>query len=354
MPKNLSGALGVYKAIEKQNPANTSNQLVMGPWRHGGWRGAGSSLGDVTFGQDTGPFFLEQIELPFFKFHLKGGDAPKLPEAYVFETGRNQWRQFEAWPPAQATPLSFYLSARGALSTSAPTEAKDAFDEYVSDPARPVPFVEELTTDMPATYMVADQRFASRRPDVLVYQTPPLEDDLSVAGPITASLHVSTTGTDADFVVKIIDVYPDDYPLLSEEQRNNASRSRMGGYQQLVRGEPFRGKFRKSFEKPEPFVPGQVTPVEFTMPDVLHTFRRGHRLMVQVQSSWFPLVNMNPQTFGKISEATEAAFQKATQRVWRTSAAPSAIRLTVLAPDTVIRKTGLTASRPGGPSSSSR
>ncbi len=212
--EDLSGALGVYKAIEKQNPATTSNQLVMGPWRHGGWRGTGSSLGDVTFGQDTGPFFLEQIELPFFKFHLKGGDAPKLPEAYVFETGRNQWRQFEAWPPAQATPLSFYLSARGALSTTAPAEAKDAFDEYVSDPARPVPFVEELTTDMPATYMVADQRFASRRPDVLVYQTPPLEDDLSVAGPITASLHVSTTGTDADFVVKIIDVYPEDYPLL--------------------------------------------------------------------------------------------------------------------------------------------
>ena len=233
---------------------------------------------------------------------------------------------------ATRSPASFYLSARGALSTNAPTDARDAFDEYVSDPAKPVPFVEELTTDMPATYMVADQRFASRRPDVLVYQTPPLEEDLAIAGPITASLHVSTTGTDADFVVKVIDVYPDDYPLQADEQRGSATRSRMGGYQQLVRGEPFRGKFRRSFEKPEPFVPGQVTPVEFTLPDVLHTFRRGHRLMVQVQSSWFPLVNMNPQTFGKISEATEAAFQKATQRVWRTSASPSAIRLSVLAP----------------------
>jgi putative CocE/NonD family hydrolase len=333
--EDLAGALGVYKAIEKQNPANTSNQLVMGPWRHGGWsRGAGSSLGDITFGQDTAPFYQEQIELPFFKFHLKGGDAPKLPEAYVFETGRNQWRTFDTWPPAQTKTLAFYLSARGALSATAPTDARDAFDEYVSDPSKPVPFVEELTTDMPATYMVADQRFVSRRPDVLVYQTPPLEDDLPVAGPITATLHVSTTGTDADFVVKVIDVYPDDYPLLPEEQRNNATRSRMGGYQQLVRGEPFRGKFRRSFEKPEPFVPGQPTQVEFTMPDVLHTFRRGHRLMVQVQSSWFPLVNMNPQTFGKISEATEAAFQKATQRVWRTSASPSAIRLSVLGPET--------------------
>jgi uncharacterized protein len=353
--EDLSGALGVYKAIEKQNPANTSNQLVMGPWRHGGWsRGAGSSLGDITFGQDTSPFFQEQIELPFFKFHLKGGDTPKLPEAYVFETGRNQWRTFDTWPPAQTKPLSFYLSARGTLSSTAPTDTRDAFDEYLSDPAKPVPFVEELTTDMPATYMVADQRFASRRPDVLVYQTPPLEEDLAVAGPITASLHVSTTGTDADFVVKIIDVYPDDYPLTADEQRANGTRSRMGGYQQLVRGEPFRGKFRRSFEKPEPFVPGQVTPVEFTLPDVLHTFRRGHRLMVQVQSSWFPLVNMNPQTFGKISEATEAAFQKATQRVWRTSASPSAIRLSVLTPDMSIRKTGLTAARPGGRSSSSR
>ena len=332
--EDLSGALGVYKAIEKQNPASTSNQLVMGPWRHGGWAGtAGSSLGSVTFGQETSPFYQEKIELPFFKFHLKGGDSPKLPEAYVFETGRNQWRTFEAWPPPNTRPMSFYLSARGALSTNAPTEPRDAFDEYVSDPAKPVPFVEELTTDMPATYMVADQRFASRRADVLVYQTPPLEEDLVIAGPITASLQVSTTGTDADFVVKVIDVYPDDYPLQADEQRTGATLSKMGGYQQLVRGEPFRGKFRRSFEKPEPFVPGQVTPVEFTLPDVLHTFRRGHRLMVQVQSSWFPLVNMNPQTFGKISEATEAAFQKATQRVWRTSASPSAIRLSVLAPE---------------------
>jgi putative CocE/NonD family hydrolase len=340
--EDLSGALGVYKAIEKQNPASTSNQLVMGPWRHGGWsRGAGSSLGNVTFGQDTSPFYQEQIELPFFKFHLKGGDAPKLPEAYVFETGRNQWRTFNTWPPPDTRPLTFYLSARGALSTNAPTassassanDTRDGFDEYVSDPAKPVPFVEELTTDMPATYMVADQRFASRRPDVLVYQTPPLDDDLVVAGPITASLHVSTTGTDADFVVKVIDVYPDDYPLQADEQRGGGTRSRMGGYQQLVRGEPFRGKFRRSFEKPEPFVPGQVAQVEFTLPDVLHTFRRGHRLMVQVQSSWFPLVNMNPQTFGKISEATEAAYQKATQRVWRTSASPSSIRLSVLAPE---------------------
>ena len=181
--------------------------------------------------------------------------------------------------------------------------------------------------------MVADQRFAARRPDVLVYQTEPLEEDLTIAGPITASLRVSTTGTDADWVVKLIDVYPDDYPPQPGEATGDRSRpahSKMGGYQQLVRGEPFRGKFRKSFEKPEPFVPGQVEGVEFTMPDAFHTFRRGHRIMVQVQSSWFPLVNLNPQTFVNINEATEADFKKATQRVWRTKDQPSLIRLGVV------------------------
>jgi hypothetical protein len=182
-------------------------------------------------------------------------------------------------------------------------------------------------------YMVDDQRFASRRPDVLAYQTEPLEEDLTIAGPVAASLHVSTTGTDSDWVVKLVDVYPDDYPLQPGEPPASGERpahSKMGGYQQLVRGEPFRGKFRRSFEAPEPFVPGQVEKVEFTMPDAFHTFRRGHRVMVQVQSSWFPLVNLNPQTFVNINRATEADFREATQRVWRTAARPSLVRLTVL------------------------
>ena len=206
----------------------------------------------------------------------------------------------------------------------------------MSDPAKPVPFIEETNIGMTAEYMVGDQRFASRRPDVLVYETEPLEEDLTIAGPITASLSVSTTGTDADWVVKLIDVYPDDYPVQPDEgarpgRRDDTPRhSKMGGYQQLVRGEPFRGKFRKSFETPEPFVPGQVEKVEFTMPDAFHTFRRGHRVMVQVQSSWFPLVNLNPQSFVKINEATEADFRKATQRVWRTAAQPSLVRLSVV------------------------
>jgi hypothetical protein len=229
--------------------------------------------------------------------------------------------------------VDLFLSAKGALSRTAPAETGDAFDEYVSDPSKPVPFIEETSVDMAAEYMVADQRFAARRPDVLVYQTEPLEEDLTIAGPITARLYVSTTGTDSDWVVKLIDVYPDDYPLQPDEtegDRRQPRHSKMGGYQQLVRGEPFRGKFRKSFETPEPFVPGQADRVEFTMPDAFHTFRRGHRVMVQVQSSWFPLVNLNPQRFVRINEATEGDFGKATQRVWRTAALPSQVRLTVV------------------------
>ena len=333
--EDLFGALETYKAIERQSPG-ADNRLVMGPWPHGGWsRTTGEALGRVRFDQPTSTFFQEQIELPFFRHYLKGGEDPRLPEAYVFETGRNQWHALDAWPPREAKPLELFLSAAFALAKAAPAEPGEAFDEYVSDPAKPVPFIEETSIGMTIEYMVDDQRFASRRPDVLAYQTEPLEEDLTIAGPVTASLHVSTTGTDSDWVVKLVDVYPDDYPLQPGEAPSNGSRdrpahSKMGGYQQLVRGEPFRGKFRRSFEAPEPFVPGQVEKVEFTMPDAFHTFRRGHRVMVQVQSSWFPLVNLNPQTFVNINRATEPDFRKATQRVWRTAARPSLVRLTVL------------------------
>jgi putative CocE/NonD family hydrolase len=334
--EDLFGALGTYRAIERQNPG-ISNRLVMGPWSHGAWsRGTGESLGRVRFGQPTSRFFQEEIELPFFRTWLKDGVDAKLPEAYVFETGRNEWRALDAWPPKDARPLALYLSAGGVLAKEAPREAGEAFDEYVSDPAKPVPFTEETSIGMTIEYMVDDQRFAARRPDVLVYQTEPLEEDVTVAGPITASLSVSTTGTDSDWVVKLIDVYPDDYPVQEGEWTRRApweeppTRSRMGGYQQLVRGEPFRGKFRRSFERPEPFVPGRVDTVEFTMPDAFHAFRRGHRIMVQVQSSWFPLVNLNPQTFVRINEATAADFHEATQRVWRTAGQPSLVRMTVL------------------------
>ena len=333
--EDLFGALETYQSIERQSPG-ASNRLVMGPWSHGGWaRTPGDALGRVRFGQPASAFFQEKIELPFFQQLLKEGSEAKLPEAYVFETGtqRVAGARLLAAEGARRRSAST-CGAGGRLSREAPGEAGEAFDEYVSDPAKPVPFIEDVNPGMQREYMVADQRFAARRPDVLVYQTEPLEEDLTVAGPITASLSVSTTGTDSDWVVKLIDVYPDDYPMQPDEKNGGgygaSTHSKMGGYQQLVRGEPFRGKFRKSFSTPEPFVPGQVDTVEFTLPDVFHSFRRGHRLMVQVQSSWFPLVNRNPQVFVDVNQAGEADYRKATERVWRTRERPSLLRVGVL------------------------
>lgn len=310
--EDLPGPFAVYRAVEGQSP-RASNMLVMGPWSHGGWMGDGDRLGNVRFAAKTGDFFRDTIMLPFFLHHLKGKDDPKLPEAYVFETGRNQWRRHEAWPPKEAVERRLHLRAGGRLSFDPPdAEGAQAYDEYVSDPARPVPFTDEISPGMTYNYMTSDQRFASRRTDVAVYETEELEADVTFAGPIECSLSVSTSGTDSDWVVKLIDVYPGGFPNPSP----NPAGVRMGGYQQLVRGEPFRGRFHKSFEKPEPFEPGRVTKVAFVMPDVYHTFRSGHRIMVHVQSSWFPLVDRNPQKFVPIHRATEADFQKATQRVY--------------------------------------
>ncbi len=324
--EDLFGALETYKNTERQSPG-ASNMLVMGPWVHGGWaRGDGEKLGDVSFASKTGPFYREHMELPFFQFHLKDKADPKLPEAYVFETGRNQWRRHDAWPPKAAAMKALYLQPGGGLAWEPPTAAA-SFGEYVSDPARPVPYISGVAIGMTQEHMVDDQRFAAARPDVLVFQTEPLEQDVTVAGPIVASLKVSTTGTDADWVVKVIDVYPATYP---GPRPPEGPYSRLGGYQQLIRGEAMRGKFRNSYEKPEPFVPGQVTAVEYSLPDVYHTFRTGHRIMVQVQSSWFPLVNMNPQKFLNINAATAADFQKATQRVYHGRDAASAVRLSIL------------------------
>lgn len=321
--ENLFGALETYKHVEAGGPA-AANTLVMGPWRHGGWSGGdGDSLGDVSFNSKTSVFYREQIEFPFFEFHLKGKGDLKQPEAWMFETGTNQWRRHDQWPPAEARPQSLYFAAGGRLSLEPPQEADAAHDEYLSDPDRPAPFIDRITIGMAAEYMIADQRFAARRPDVLVYQTDVLEHDVTLAGPLQAELHVSTTGTDSDWVVKLIDVYPDDYP----DPNPNPAGVRMGGYQQLVRGDVMRGKFRNSLERPEPFVAGEPTRVSFAVPDVCHAFRAGHRIMVQVQSSWFPLVDRNPQTFVDIYQAQPADFIRATQRVYRSRELPS--RLTV-------------------------
>jgi putative CocE/NonD family hydrolase len=336
--EDLFGALRLYSAAEKQSPG-ADNTLVMGPWIHGGWsNGDGERLGQVPFNAKTALFYRENIEFPFFLYHLKGKGDLKQPEAYVFETGRNEWHKHDSWPPKEAKAKTLYFQEGGKLGESAPAGPGEAFDEYVSDPAKPVPYMSEITQNMTVTYMVADQRFASSRPDVLVYQTGPLEADLRMAGPLKATLYVSTTGTDSDWVVKLIDVYPGDFPdpdpepdpqiaaLLRNSQRFVAA-PRMGGYQQLVRGEPFRGKFRRSYEKPEPFTPGKVEKIEFELPDVYHAFRRGHRVMLHVQSSWFPLVDRNPQKFLKISEARAEDFQKATQRVYRSGKAASGIQV---------------------------
>ncbi len=325
--EDLFGPLRLYDAIEKGKSA-PNNMLVMGPWYHGQWgKDKGTLLGHVKFNANTGEYYRDEIEFPFFLYHLKSRGDGKLAKAHVFETGSNQWRKYEAWPPANAAARTLYFHGDGKLSFEAPTTAGEAYEEYVSDPAKPVPFTPGIVKNMTREHMVDDQRFAAMRPDVLVFQTEPLEDDLILAGPLTASLHISTTGTDADFVVKLIDVYPDDYP----NPDPNPNELVMGGYQQLVRGELFRGRFRKGFEKPEPFAAGRMEKVEFELPDAYHNFRRGHKVMVQVQSSWFPLVDRNPQKYVEnIFNAKREDFQKATQRVYRSAAHPSSVRVLTL------------------------
>ena len=332
--EDLFGPLMVYESIEKNSPG-AYNTLVMGPWYHGQWASHdGDTIGHVPFNAKTSLFYRETIELPFFKHFLKDPEADPeedkefdLPEAYVFETGTNHWRRYDTWPPKGVVEKTLYFREDGKLSFDPPAAAgKRAFDEYISDPAKPVPFIPNISIGMTREHMLDDQRFAGSRTDVLVYATDVLEEDITIAGPMTPSLFVSTTGTDSDWVVKLIDVYSGDFP----DPDPNPTGVKMGGYQQLVRGEAMRGKFRNSFEKPEPFEPGKVAKVEYVMPDAYHTFRRGHRIMVHVQSSWFPLVDRNPQTFVDIYNAKKEDFQKATQRVYRSKSAPSAIRLKVL------------------------
>ncbi|HVX11456.1 MAG TPA: CocE/NonD family hydrolase [Pirellulales bacterium] len=324
--ENLFGALETYKQIERSSP-ETTNVLVMGPWRHGGWNSDdGSKLGDVSFNSKVSAFYREKMELPFFEFHLKGKGEFKAPEAWVFETGTNRWRRHEQWPPAAAQAKPLYFRSGGRLSFEAPTESDAVYDEYVSDPDRPVPFIDHITIGMAAEYMIADQRFAARRPDVLVYQTDVLEEDVSIAGPIRADLQVSTSGTDSDWIVKVIDVYPDDYP----DPNPNPTGVRMGGYQQLVRSDVMRGKFRDSLEHPQAFTPGEPTAVGFVLQDACHTFRSGHRIMLQVQSTCFPLIDRNPQKFVDIYHAKPADFERATQRVYRSGKLASRVVLPIV------------------------
>ncbi len=324
--ENLFGALETYKKVEASSPG-TENRLVMGPWRHGGWaRDDGSKLGPVAFHSRTSEFFREAIEFPFFEHHLNEKECQDTTEAWIFETGTNRWRSFDAWPPRGARSRSLYVLPGARLGFEPPaTNAEQGdevrFDEYISDPSHPVEYTDQLEEGMANDYMVRDQRFASRRPDVVSYLSDELKEDLTVVGPVGARLFVSTSGTDSDWVVKLIDVYPEDDPDGGEGS------SKMGGYQQLVRGDVLRGKFRESLSKPEPFEPGRPTPVTFRLQDVAHTFRAGHRMMVQVQSSWFPLVDRNPQTFADIYQTRPSDFRKATQRIFHTAKLPTRLEI---------------------------
>jgi uncharacterized protein len=307
--EDLQGPLRTFEFMEKNSPPKI-NMLVMGPWTHGGFsRGDGDRVGNVSFGSKTGVYYREQIEFAFFKEELKGKGDVKFPKAWVFETGTNEWRKFDQWPPKTAAAKTFFLDEKGTLAAQA---GKSGFDEYVSDPNKPVPYLQDVVMGMRGDYMTSDQRFASSRPDVLVYKTAPLDHDVTVYGPISVDLKVSTSGTDSDFDVKLIDVYPGDYPAYDTPPGPVP----MGGYQQLVRGEPFRGKFRKGFEKPVAFEPGKPERITFKMPDVAHTFREGHRIMIQIQSSWFPLTDRNPQKFMDIPRALSEDFVKATERIY--------------------------------------
>lgn len=320
--EDLYGSFKTYHSVEKQNP-KVNNVLVVGPWHHGGWASVdGDKLGNVTFGSKTSAFYREHIELPFFEKYLKDKDLPAPAEATVFETGSNAWRTFDHWPPKQTETKQLFVREGGHLQFAPPDKATTdaSFDEFVSDPNKPVPYCEIITPKMTIEYMVDDQRFASRRPDVLTYQTDVFTEDTVVAGPIEADLWVSTTGTDADWVVKLIDVRPD-----------APEATPLAGYQMLIRSEVIRGRFRNDYAKPEPFKPGEPTRVRFELLDVLHRFQKGHRLMVQIQSTWFPLVDRNPQTFvDNIYFAKPEDFKKAIHRVFRSAAHPTSLRIGVL------------------------
>ena len=325
--EDLYGPLQIYRAIEKNDP-DAFNILVMGPWAHGGWsRTDGDLLGDIAFGEKHSLFYREEIERRFFAHFLKDEGEMSLPEAYVFETGANRWRSFEQWPP-QTRSETLYFGEGGRLHTKAPTGA-GGFDAFISDPQHPVPFSSDIDKGMTKAYMTDDQRFAARRPDVLVYQSEVLEEAVTLAGPLVADLWVSTDRADADWVVKLIDVFPGgakDHDALSDGMH-------MGGYQMMVRSEVLRGRFRDSYEVPKPFQSGKVTEVQVPLQDVLHTFQKGHRIMVQVQSTWFPIVDRNPQSWVEnIFEAKADDFVKAEHRVYHDAQHASSLSIGRLEP----------------------
>jgi uncharacterized protein len=324
------GPMKIYEIMEKNDPDHL-NYLVAGPWNHGGWaRGSGNSLGAIPFGSDTGLHFRQKIEAPWFAYWLKDKGTLPLKKALLFQTGSDTWTSFDSWPPRDAKMRNLYFREDGKLSFDPPSSVSDqAFDAYVSDPAHPVPY-RHRPIDMTYpedhrggwyTWLVEDQRFVDERPDVLTWQTDSLKEDITVAGQVTAKLFASTTGTDSDWIVKLIDVYPEKV----------AQDWRLSGYELMIADEVFRGRFRNSFEKPEPIEVGVVTPFTIDLHTANHVFKKGHRIMVQVQSSWFPVIDRNPQKFvPNIFEATEADFQPATQHIYRSRKFPSSVVISTL------------------------
>lgn len=322
--ENLYGALQLYRAIEKNNP-KAQNYLVMGPWSHGQWaRDYGQHLGPVPFDSKTSLFYRKEIEFEFFQHFLKDDSELELPEAYVFESGSNVWKAYKQWPPYEREERELYLMQGDGLAFNATgLGVKDSFEEYTSDPSRPVPYIDSVSIRMNKYYMVGDQRFASRRTDVLVFETPVLTEDVTITGPLTADLFITSSTDDADFVVKLIDVFPE----LETRREGGIS---LAGYQMLVRGDVMRGRYRKNLSKPEPLTPNEVEEIKFPLNDVNHTFRKGHKIMVQVQSSWFPLTDLNPQKFVNIYTAGKEDFQKAQIKVHHSSRFPSQLKFSQL------------------------
>jgi putative CocE/NonD family hydrolase len=327
--EDFYGPLKIYGELEKHD-AGRMNYLVVGPWNHGGWnRPAGDQLGRIKFGSPTSKYFRESIQAPFFAYYLKGKGKAERPEAVTFQTGANQWKAYDSWPPRQAVKRALYFQSDGKLSFEAPArQDTQAFDSYVSDPANPVPYRPRPVepTYFPAgsgwyTWLLEDQRFVNNRPDVLVWQTEPLKEDVTVTGEIIARLFASTTGTDSDWVVKLIDVYPEDYPQDVQ----------LGGYQLMIADEVFRGRFRKSFERPEAIVPNQVNEYVIDLHSNDHRFLKGHKIMAQVQSTWFPLIDRIPESFvANIFKAKDEDYRKATQRIFRSKRFPSRLELPLM------------------------
>jgi uncharacterized protein len=327
--EDFYGPIRIYSELEKHDTKHL-NHLVVGPWNHGGWsRGTGEELGAIHFGSPTAEYFRDKIQAPFFAYYLKDKGHLDLPEALTFEAGANQWRRWDAWPPAGNTqPRALYFGADGRLTFDKPTAAADAFDSYVSDPNHPVPYRHRpiQPTYFPggskwSTWLLEDQRFAEERTDVATWRSAPLDADLSIAGDVVADLFASTTGTDADWIVKLIDVYPEQYPAHWD----------LAGYELMVSNEVFRGRYRAGFDKPEPIAANAVREYSYSLHTQNYTFLKGHRLMVQVQSSWFPIIDRNPQTFvANIFQATAADFRRATQRIYRSARAPSHLTLPVV------------------------